>query len=181
MTAETDDLRSAIAVIVSDAQDWDNGTEAYVGRIMDAIATDRDRQAAEIAAKDAEIGRLRQIVSDCASAIGNGAFAKPECSLKFMERIPVEIAAVAKLLDAEIAELRALTTWRPTHRHVKRGSEYMIVGAAELQASTDDLVDGSEMIVYRGKDGRIWCRQVDEFNDGRFEVLPPSDTMSGEA
>jgi hypothetical protein len=36
--------------------------------------------------------RLRQIVSECASAIGNGSFASPECSIEFMSKIPAEIA-----------------------------------------------------------------------------------------
>lgn len=44
----------------------------------------------------AEVERLRQIVSACASAIGNGSFASPECSLEFMSGIPAEIASEAK-------------------------------------------------------------------------------------
>lgn len=57
-------------------------------------------------------------------------------------------------------------------RHKKRGTQYEVVGVAELQTATD-LVDGSEMMVYRGTDGRLWVRPVDEFEDGRFEDVPP--------
>lgn len=54
-------------------------------------------------------------------------------------------------------------------RHKQRGTEYEVIGVAELQMNADILVDGSEMIVYRGDDGRLWVRQIDEFEDGRFE------------
>lgn len=57
-------------------------------------------------------------------------------------------------------------------RHKKRGTEYTVIGTAELQTSVD-LVDGSEMIVYQGADGCLWVRQIDEFEDGRFEDVKP--------
>lgn len=60
---------------------------------------------------------------------------------------------------------------QPTHRHKKRGTEYSIVGEAELQISREDLVDGSEMIVYLGTDGKLWVRSKFEFEDGRFEEI----------
>ncbi|MDA8251646.1 MAG: DUF1653 domain-containing protein [Rhodospirillales bacterium] len=55
-------------------------------------------------------------------------------------------------------------------RHRKRGTTYTVVGRAELQMATD-LVDGAELVIYRGEDGRLWARQVDEFEDGRFEQV----------
>jgi len=39
----------------------------------------------------AEIAALRSIISNCASAIGNGAICSPEASLEFMAMIPSEI------------------------------------------------------------------------------------------
>ena len=57
------------------------------------------------------------------------------------------------------------------YRHVKRGTVYEVVGEAELQMNADCLVDGSQMMVYRGEDGKLWCRHYDEFHDGRFEAL----------
>jgi hypothetical protein len=53
-------------------------------------------------------------------------------------------------------------------RHKKRGTTYVVVGTAELQMATD-LVDGAFLIIYKGDDGKLWARQEDEFEDGRFE------------
>lgn len=53
-----------------------------------------DRATADLLeAAAVEIERLRQILSECASAIGAGAFAAPSCSLDFLASIPREIAA----------------------------------------------------------------------------------------
>jgi len=60
------------------------------------------------------------------------------------------------------------------YRHVKRGTIYEVVGRAELQMSFDSLVDGSEMVVYRGDDGKMWVREESEFHDGRFQALGAS-------
>ena len=93
-----------------------------------------------------------------------------------------------------IDEARALTTilreaaegWRPTHRHKKRGSTYRVIGEAEAQVSAGGwkfptktgvqyvrpIQDGDHITVYQGQGGELWARFSDEFNDGRFEVLP---------
>lgn len=49
------------------------------------------RLTARAEAAEAEASTLRQILSECASAIGNGAFAEPRCSLEFLAHIPEEI------------------------------------------------------------------------------------------
>ena len=56
-------------------------------------------------------------------------------------------------------------------KHNKRGTLYTVVGLAELQISADDLTDGSEVVVYRGEDGKLWVRGRNEFLDGRFEEM----------
>jgi hypothetical protein len=58
-------------------------------------------------------------------------------------------------------------------RHIKRGTLYTEIGRAELQIATLDLVDGSFLVIYRGEDGKLWARQEDEFEDGRFEEVKP--------
>jgi len=73
---------------------------------------------------------------------------------------------------AALATLPALPTpdagrhWK----HVKRGTTYAEIGRAELQAS-QDVVEGVTLVIYRGDDGKLWARQEDEFEDGRFEEV----------
>ena len=56
-------------------------------------------------------------------------------------------------------------------RHKKRGTEYEVLGEADLQTGKP-LTDYAVVIVYRDvTTGRIWVRPRDEFTDGRFEVL----------
>jgi hypothetical protein len=69
-------------------------------------------------------------------------------------------------------------------RHKKRGSTYEVLGLAEIQISKPDkkyegsgwdrrvIGEGHELIVYRSeKDGKLWARFSDEFEDGRFEDI----------
>lgn len=61
-------------------------------------------------------------------------------------------------------------------KHKKRGTLYTVVGLAELQMSADDLIDGSEVVVYHGEDGKLWVRGREEFLDGRFEEITLVDS-----
>lgn len=59
-------------------------------------------------------------------------------------------------------------------RHLKRGTEYEVLGRASVQAS-HPIQEGDTVVVYRGEaDGALWARPADEFEDGRFESLPDS-------
>jgi hypothetical protein len=61
--------------------------------------------ATALEAKDAEIARLRTILCECATAIGNGAVMSPTCSLEFMQHLPAEIAANAEKRKSRITSL----------------------------------------------------------------------------
>lgn len=56
-------------------------------------------------------------------------------------------------------------------RHKKRGTEYEVLGEADLQ--TERPISNYEVVVvYRDpSNGRLWVRPAAEFNDGRFEAV----------
>ncbi|MEM9709273.1 MAG: DUF1653 domain-containing protein [Pseudomonadota bacterium] len=54
--------------------------------------------------------------------------------------------------------------WRPTHRH-RKGGLYRLVGQGVYEP------DRSPVAIYDDRDGTIWIRPLDEFNDGRFDPV----------
>lgn len=56
-------------------------------------------------------------------------------------------------------------------RHKKRGTTYMEVGRALLQAATGPVGEAATLVIYRDRRGRLWAREEGEFEDGRFEEL----------
>lgn len=78
------------------------------------------------------------------------------------------------------APMRGDVTSGDRFQHLKRGTEYEVLGLAELQMACD-VVDGSALVVYRGDDGRIWAREEGEFLDGRFVRLAhPASAAAGD-
>ncbi|MFA7256952.1 MAG: hypothetical protein WC047_05200 [Kiritimatiellales bacterium] len=107
----------------------------------------------------------------------------------------VEAAKAAAQADYERRILAALQaapvqqqTWRPTHRHVKTGGEYMLLGIGKMQSKRWQEqnphgaliwnVDMREVAIYRGADGSLWVRPIEEFNNGRFVPLPTNSEAS---
>lgn len=91
----------------------------------------------------------------------------PFCDGNITETVNEAIAALPHLGAAGVAVPR----WQPTHRHVRRGSEYKVLGFASLQAA-EPCYETAALVVYQGSDGKLWARPHDEFSDGRFEALP---------
>lgn len=65
-----------------------------------------------------------------------------------------------------------------THRHVKTGRKYVLIGYGNMQASnwvydpSGDTVDMVEVAVYRSvEDASLWVRPKAEWDDGRFEEI----------
>lgn len=61
-----------------------------------------------------------------------------------------------------------------THRHKKRGTLYRDSGDCELQSSGGPIEEGTILTTYVSECGRAFARPKAEFDDGRFEKLPPS-------
>ena len=56
-------------------------------------------------------------------------------------------------------------------RHLKRGIEYEVVGRASVHAM-HAIEEDDTVVVYRAIGGHaLYVRPVDEFEDGRFEVI----------
>jgi len=72
--------------------------------------------------------------------------------------------------------------WRPTHRHVKRGTTYRAVTMnAKLQAD-EPLADYAILTIYHDEHRNWWARPTREFTDpARFMPLPPPPTQVEQA
>lgn len=85
---------------------------------------------------------------------------------------------VSELLEANNREVErrraaeAALAFRPTHRHLKRGSTYQVIGTASLQAGSP-VGEAAMLVVYRGQKGDLWARPEVEFDDGRFAPVQP--------
>ncbi|WP_205649548.1 hypothetical protein [Agrobacterium sp. CNPSo 2736] len=109
------------------------------------------------------------------------------------ERYAVDKNDIVELVLKHSAQAAALVIMAlnppiATHRHKKRGTEYVLIGVGKMQAEnwkfphtyrdmgeseTDMLsVDMREVAIYRSiDDDSLWVRPREEFEDGRFEAL----------
>ena len=89
-------------------------------------------------------------------------------SVRSYRAIATKLRAIAARVEEEGHTLQLGRLWQ----HKVRGTKYRKVGAAEVQTSTP-IEEGDVVEVYLSViDGRLWVRPTDEFNDGRFEVVP---------
>jgi len=63
---------------------------------------------------------------------------------------------------------RARSADEQRYRHKVRGTEYTVLGEAEVQTEYA-VYEGAKLVIYRGDDGKIWARPTFEFYGGRFE------------
>lgn len=113
----------------------------------------------------------------------------------------IDAAKDAAQTDYEQRILSALThplasPETTTHRHKKRGTEYVLIGIGKMQAEDwylpidDDegipvshaTVNMREVAIYRSATDptEIWVRPREEFEDGRFEALQAAQPVDGE-
>lgn len=59
----------------------------------------------------------------------------------------------------------------PTHKHLKRGTNYQLLSTKATIQTDTPLTDHDEVAVYKGEDGKLFVRPVSEFEDGRFERI----------
>lgn len=61
--------------------------------------------------------------------------------------------------------VRCAPVAQPTHRHIKSGGEYRVIGRGLIEATLADVV------IYEASNGKLWVRPSEEFDDGRFQPL----------
>lgn len=86
--------------------------------------------------------------------------------------VSVEVLRAIKARHAQ-AQAEARGAWRPTHRHLKRGSVYDVERRCVQVQTSRPIVEGDLLVVYVGAGDHAWARLHEEFDDGRFEPLPP--------
>lgn len=104
--------------------------------------------------------------------VGNEGWSASTSQYDFAPATADDIPAIIALLRPAAPD--AGGGFNPTHRHVKRGTTYQVLGEARLQqASQFGPVEGDSITFYRGEDGQLWARATSEFEDGRFSALQP--------
>lgn len=119
---------------------------------------------------------------------------KPPAQMKKAETIAAwEANQKAAVVEEAIARNAPDGGEVATHRHKKRGGEYVLIGIGRMQAGRwfepdrsevlagrdGRSIDMREVAVYRSvDDGSLWVRPREEFDDGRFEVLSPAPAAS---
>lgn len=107
------------------------------------------------------------------------------CQLAWIKTLPGVHPRRVECIRLALERLAGVAA-APTRRvrHKKRGSICAVLGEAEVQLAKPmldvftptpfrPLREGDKLTVYE-HDGKLWCRFTDEFEDGRFEDLPPA-------
>ena len=167
-----------LRAIVTEAENWEAAAEqvaALFHRLSGFLA-------AFAAGSDEKIVALRNRVADLEAdnvAMRAALLSVPriaeEIRLKWDEGMragKLLIALIDPRLryrpDTTFIHEAAVENGRPRWRHEKSGGTYTEVGRAKVQASVRSIGENDTVVVYQGKDGRLWAREECEFSDGRF-------------
>lgn len=142
----------------------------YDGKLLGIFSTEHEAKAAAQADFDTRIrSALSTMLQEPVEEVDecdqgdNGECSRAECRAN-------NYCCVGATLDHQ----PVTAGWTPTHRHVKRGSEYEHIGTGRIQSDTP-LKDMVYVEVYLGREGDLWARKQSEFFDGRFVALKSED------
>ncbi|MEO3997200.1 hypothetical protein [Mesorhizobium sp. CAU 1732] len=106
--------------------------------------------------------------------------------------IPVDVARfIAEKINLYHAQRDHPVTTQATHRHKRRGTEYVLIGIGGMQSEdwrdpsrpADNCPNGvsvnmRQVAIYRSvDDGSLWVRPREEFEDGRFKAVAAADAV----
>ncbi|CAN7303307.1 hypothetical protein LJR164_001581 [Phenylobacterium sp. LjRoot164] len=152
-------------------------TAARVDGIMGSDSLSSIVYAIEAARKIEALQRSREAPGreEVARIIDPWAMDRAECDPE-TEAAREEALTKADAILALFSSSPTVEGWRPTHRHVKRGTTYKIIAEGLFQTAEQAIWDETPLTIYCGEDGSYWARPTTEFRDGRFEPLPAPTT-----
>lgn len=161
----------------------DRSNNPKLAAALAKIATSLNRRSVTSQASEGEVvDRMVALVDENATLSPDGIF-WTVCRPHFLG----DVADYRALFASPSKRVERLET--ATHRHVKRGSEYVLIGYGKMQAQkwkattiqpdevghnhwTHVSIDMREVAIYRSvDDGSLWVRPREEFEDGRFQAL----------
>lgn len=167
-----------------------SGYDDYENILAAAQADFERRILSQIVTKPVDVAAVRRRAIEEAAQVANH-FADHSAIEGMSEEIVMAQSYIAYDVATAIRALppaEPVNQWQPTHRHVKRGTEYQLIGIGKMQAEgwatySDGVgyspVDMREVAIYRGDDGQLWVRPVAEINDGRFAPIPAAPASKG--
>ena len=69
-----------------------------------------------------------------------------------------------------IAQKIGASEFKPTHRHIKTGYEYQVIGTGRIKTNVP-LFDMNTIKIYRDSDGKLYACDILDFNEGKFEEM----------
>lgn len=88
----------------------------------------------------------------------------------------VKLADVLELLERYSVVTTPPKLFVPTIQHVKRGTQYQIIGDGLLQCE-EPMQDYERLQAYMDNNGTLWFRPLKEFTEDRFITIDPTEKI----